>query len=447
MGAPSQIVPLPGRDGKLSIRNCAEQPHFWLRHEAASSPDIQPTPWVKSSDFQAIRAENVGAVRRHQARLEAMGFTLVEESVTGQCGAGKVEGQNVLRLKYNPDFKVPRLIARLSDGTELPVEMVLVRHGSTDGGPTTAAKFEARIQQIEESKMSRPEKDERIAYIRQVQAQYGAVGYHEHAEDDRVFQGNVDAVTNNSDVDARKAAELVRTRVGSELVAKGWTPDMVVSSPLGRAMQVIAPTVGSLSPDTPAFTDSQLVEISFGAFDGRRVEAFGTNHPEDNRPSHPVRLFNLEDVSAMGVPLEGASHPMVDANGHPKKGESMVDCLLRADDVLSPDYLGKWVSENLSDTQISACKAKGKVNILAAGHSMIFASMMMRMGCAYTLSATKGPQGSNGSIEDPIGFDGKSKDGRALRLEHATPTLITPTTADADRQEIGQPKRPVGIQA
>jgi hypothetical protein len=436
----TKVVPIPGTAAKLSIREQIQSPGFWLSHRTNASPVIHVKDTINSADFESIRLRSVAEARKHEARLNDMGFSLVEEMVTGPCGAGKVEKQSVLRFKYDKDFKIPTLTAKLADGTELSVEMVLVRHGSTDGGPTTEAKFEERIQQVNDSNLSKTEKEERIAYIRELQTQYKVSGYHEHAEDDRVFQGNVDAVTNNSDATARKAAALVQTRVQSELIAKGWTPDLVVSSPLGRAMQVVGPTIETLPESVPAFTDVNLVEVSFGALDGRLVEGIGTNHPEDTRPAHPIRLFNLEDVSVTGVVLDHST-PLIDGNGHLKKGESMVECLLRADTVLSPDYLGKWVSENLSASQIEACKANGKVRILAAGHSMIFASMMMKMGCAYTLSAS---QDSNGSTEDPIGFDGKSIHGRALRLEHATPTAITPIISE-DGRVIMQPQRPVGF--
>lgn len=199
----------------------------------------------------------------------------------------------------------------------------------------------------------------------------------------RIFQGCVDTEINQLTALGKLQASDVAKQLKERFLAKGWEPDVVLISPLSRAQDTAKPFIegNNLEKKCNVILLDMIKEMSFGAWDNRRV----CDMPQD----HPSHLFYQDQNSLI-------KESGINGNSSHQEAENFYDVLLRAYRVLM--------------TLNKVCPGK---KIVMFSHSMFGAA------CAILLG--QGQKIEHGHF---LAFDGKRKNGTSYTLPHATPILL-----------------------
>ncbi len=197
----------------------------------------------------------------------------------------------------------------------------------------------------------------------------------------RIYQGNVDEEINKlSDTGIQQAKE-VALKLKRDFLDKGWKPDLVITSPLSRAIETGRPFAEQNGFEM--IVHPGIREMSFGWCENVRVC--------DIDKDHPSHQFYLDQ------------HALIKNDKNPKgeyvEAENFCEVILRVYDVLF----------DISETHPGA-------KILAFSHSMV--------GAACCILTGNGQLIENG---DYIAFDGEKENGEPYTLRNATPVhLVVP---------------------
>lgn len=202
-------------------------------------------------------------------------------------------------------------------------------------------------------------------------------------KDNRIYQGNIDTEINKLTDMGQQQAREVATTLKKEWLDKGWVPDVVLLSPLSRAIDTARPFLEQNNLLEHYIVDDSIREMSFGAWENRRVCDFP--------PNDPCHSFYNDKQDAL-VKQSG-----INCNGNHQEAESFADVLLRANQVLldlNSKYSGK--------------------KIVMFSHSMF--------GAACCILSGHGQKNENG---DYLAFDGQRNNGKSYTMPHTSPFLLT----------------------
>lgn len=175
----------------------------------------------------------------------------------------------------------------------LNFELLLVRHGETYGncGQITP------MGEIDHDRIKADKKD----------------------KSQRIFQGNVDHAINQLTTYGRSQAINVAQQLEENFLFKGWIPDVIFHSPLTRALETGLPFVEKNHLENRYRVHDQLREMSFGAWENRRV----CDLPEQ----HPGHLLYKEQNALV---VESG----LDRHGLYQRGECFAETLLNVSSLL-----------------------------------------------------------------------------------------------------------------
>lgn len=194
----------------------------------------------------------------------------------------------------------------------------------------------------------------------------------------RIFQGDIDEEINQLTELGKTQALNAAYLLENELLAKFWIPDIIFCSPLTRAKETALPFIKRNLLQNRFFFDSRLKEISFGAWENRRICDFDLKAECHTFYQNQNALIKSSEESKNGVE---------------KKAESFCDLLIR-------------VNHFLQDLNEKYPKKK----IIIYSHSMFGAACSILLG-----------KGKINNDEHYIMFDGKQANGESCTLPHAVP--------------------------
>lgn len=197
----------------------------------------------------------------------------------------------------------------------------------------------------------------------------------------RIFQGNVDSEINQLTEHGVQQAKEVVSILKRDFLDNAWEPDIILSSPLSRAINTAMPLVQSYHYENRFIIHDELTELSFGSWDNRRV---------CDLPQHDIcHLFYKNQHSLV-------KNSGINGDGIHQDSESFCDVIIRAANVLSEMNQ----------------KYKGK-KIIIFSHSMFGAACCILLG--------KGQTVENGNY---LAFDGKRSDGTYYTMPNASPFAL-----------------------
>lgn len=199
-------------------------------------------------------------------------------------------------------------------------------------------------------------------------------------KDKRIFQGDVDTEINQLTENGKTQAISAAYQLEDDLLSKCWTPDIIISSPLRRAMDTAHPFVMRNLLMNRFFCDSRIKEISFGSWENRRICDFS---PSDNCHSFYKNQNAL--IKSLSSSLQSGNSP-----------ESFCDLLIRAYDFLH-DINRKYPNKK----------------IILYSHSMFGGACCILLG-----------KGLVHKDKHYILFDGSSENGQSCVLPHAVPIVL-----------------------
>lgn len=204
----------------------------------------------------------------------------------------------------------------------------------------------------------------------------------------RIYQGDVDYWENELTEVGRKQAEDAADRIEEMMQKENWKPDLIVLSPLDRAIKTAAPFMAR-HPSIPHQVNSNTKEMAFGEWDNVKVI--------DIAPDNIAHLFYLDqnvlvtDPSGAHIVKEGFKGR---TPGEKIPAETFVDVIDRmANAVLN-------LETNIDDR---------RAQVMFFGHSMAGAALSMLLGHGKPIDST-----------GALGFDGK------YIMPNATPTRLPP---------------------
>lgn len=271
-----------------------------------------------------------------QARLQSLGLNL--DSATGH-------------ISYTTKFTPLQLTASI----------VLIRHGETYGNCGQVNEKD----QLDQDAIAKGIKD----------------------KEKRVFQGNVDEAINQLNQRGKEQALDVALKLEDQFLGCGWIPDVIFHSPLTRAKDTGLPFVERNHFQDRYLPYSDIREISFGAWENKRVCDFPPDHIAHS-------YYKFQNALAVESGL--------DARGQYHQGQNFAELILAAYNVLNNierNYPGK--------------------NIILFSHSLFGSACSILMG--------KGRKIENG---DYLAFDGHTANGEAYCLPHATPLALNFTLCE-----------------
>lgn len=196
-----------------------------------------------------------------------------------------------------------------------------------------------------------------------------------------IYQGDVDTEINKLNSTGTAQALQAAKLLTDNFLDQGWIPDVIFTSPLSRAKNTADPFIQRHRLENKYFIHEGIKEMSFGAWDNRRL----CDLPKD----HVCHLFYLNQHALVKESGENANHM-------PQEAENFCEVLLRAYSVL------KEIHENHA----------GK-KVLMFSHSMFGAACCILLG--------KGQLIENGAY---LAFDGKRSNGESYTMPHATPFVL-----------------------
>lgn len=197
----------------------------------------------------------------------------------------------------------------------------------------------------------------------------------------RIFQGQVDTEINQLTSLGKIQAQDAAFGLEKTLRATGLQPDVILFSPLARAVETARPFVERNNLGHCWHEEAGLLEMSFGAWENRRVCDF----PKDA----PCHLF-YRDQHAL-IKEQGP-----DGNGTFQQAENFCELLDRAYACL-----------------VRTDQEQAGKTVLFFSHSMFGAACCILLGRGQTAY----PGGH-------LAFDGKAKDGKSYVLPFAVPLLL-----------------------
>lgn len=223
----------------------------------------------------------------------------------------------------------------------------------------------------------------------------------------RVYQGQVDYPENQLNSTGRRQAEEAADKMEALInpLQGNWTPDVIVYSPLGRAIETGLP-FAQKHPNVPSTVVNATAEMAFGVWDNARV----IDLPHDS-------IAHLFYISQNAVVRADAPH-IIGRNsreggflapGDRIAAENFVDVLVRLKSALIKIGASDPVKE------AAATHPERRPHVLLYGHSMAGAAVSILMGHGKHVALREGQP----SI---LGFDG------SCIMQHATPTLLPPKT-------------------
>lgn len=120
------------------------------------------------------------------------------------------------------------------------------------------------------------------------------------------LQGRVDVPLN----DTGRA----QARAAARSLAAGATPDLVVSSPLSRALETAEIIAATLGVPEPIVTEKALIEAGFGAWEGLTDAEIAERWPDDHRQWRqrgPLAHIGMEDRGVVGDRVAGACRALL----------------------------------------------------------------------------------------------------------------------------------------
>lgn len=199
--------------------------------------------------------------------------------------------------------------------------------------------------------------------------------------DNRIFQGNVDTAINQLTTYGKQQAENITKKLETNFLNHGWKPDIILVSPLTRALDTAMPFIKVNKLYDCYRIHSGIKEISFGSWENYRV----SDIPKDNA----CHLFYLDQHALV-------KNSGINRNGLFQEGENFSELLLRTYHVL-----------------IDLNKECFSKKIIMFSHSMFGAACQILLGKGQTIE--------NGQY---LAFDGKRLNGTSYTLAHATPIAI-----------------------
>ncbi len=293
-------------------------------------------------------------MRTHYLSLRKKSLSIENRQLTQQIGDLGMNVDESGHLSYSDKFQA----------VKMNCDLVIVRHGETFGNCGQVLP----TGQIDQDLVLKNEKNK----------------HH------RIYQGNVDTEINQLTIEGERQAKEAAKKLKENFLQKGWIPDIILVSPLKRAIKTAEPFI-----QDNKFNDKQYIiydgikEMSFGLWDNKRLCDFS----EDDE----CHLFYREQ----NVLVKGSGS---NTDKIAQEAECFCDVLLRAHRVLvdlNSQYAGK--------------------KILIFTHSMFGAACCILLG--------RGQMIENG---DYLAFDGHKKDGSCYTLPHATPIHLTPAFSTVD---------------
>lgn len=194
----------------------------------------------------------------------------------------------------------------------------------------------------------------------------------------RIFQGDVDSDINQlTDKGKQQSLQLAIT-LKTQLLDKGWVPDLIFYSPLTRAKETGLPFINQNNLEKKYIVHEGIKELSFGEWDNRRIC--------DMDPSYPCHKFYLEQNALI-------KQAGVNGNGVYQSAENFCDVLVRAHSVLQ-EFEAKHSEKKL----------------LLFSHSMFGAACCVLTGLAQQVEN-----------QPHLAFDGKRKNGTSYTIPHVSP--------------------------
>lgn len=209
----------------------------------------------------------------------------------------------------------------------------------------------------------------------------------------RIYQGQVDYPDNQLNKIGLQQAEDAAAKMEAQLAT--WMPDLVVSSPLQRAIDTGA-AFRRRHPDVPHVVVETSAEMAFGNWDGARV--IDIDHESY------AHLFYIDQnalVKAGGPHVVGASW----CQARKMPGETIV-----AEDFITVlERIEQCLREIERLPELQDILKHRTARVLMYGHSMAGAAISMLLGHGKRISGTK-----------DLGFDG------SYIMPNATPTMLLP---------------------
>lgn len=200
----------------------------------------------------------------------------------------------------------------------------------------------------------------------------------------RIFQGYCDYWENQLNEVGKKQAEEAAKKMEDTL--KTFRPDLILCSPLGRAIET-GEAFFKNHPEIPCRIEDGAREQQFGSWDSKQLRYMD---PEDI-----CHLFYLDQNV-----LVKSQEPHITGDGKIIESENFVELIFRQAEFL------KSVNE-ADEVKNAKQKENRKANVLIYGHSMAGAAISILLG--------HGKKCEDGSL----GFDGK------YIMANATPTMLT----------------------
>lgn len=197
----------------------------------------------------------------------------------------------------------------------------------------------------------------------------------------RIFQGFCDYWENQLNETGKQQAIQAASQM-EEKLRSDFRPDLIISSPLGRAVETCQ-AFYKYHPEIPMRIDDGAREQQFGCWDNKQVR-----HMPDTDVCH---LFYLDQNALVKAP-----EPHIGPNGVQYEAENFVDVIIR-----QAEFLLRWNNA----PEIRSCSGRAKV--LIYGHSMAGAAVSILLG-----------HGKPVDSEGGLGFDGK------YIMPNATPTML-----------------------
>lgn len=237
----------------------------------------------------------------------------------------------------------------------ISIQLVLIRHGETYGNCGQCNAFGEIDENLVKLNVKNKEK--------------------------RIFQGNVDSAINQLTPLGRQQGELAALELEERLLKKNWQPDLIFYSPLSRARETGIPFVERNHLHDRYLVHPGITEMSFGAWDNRRVCDLPKKHP-----AHLLYQAQHALVKESGLNVHGTF----------QEAECFCDVLIRAYHVI-----------------ISLDKKYPNQKIILFSHSLFGAALSVLFGLCQPF------EGSS-----HLAFDGKRRDGSYYTLEHAKPFCL-----------------------
>lgn len=233
----------------------------------------------------------------------------------------------------------------------------------------------------------------------------------------RIYQGQVDYLANFlNEIGLKQAQDAAEKLKQLQVNGQPWTPQVLFSSPLGRALQTAKPILKAFTGLDHAVVDG-LKEMAFGQWDNSKVEDIEkTNiaHLFYLKQNVFVKDFNSHDVvesqQLLPPPSSVCYHRDYPGTRH-IPSENFLEVITRSRATLLALNHHPLILKSQSSNKTQQPQLPSRVKVIMVGHSMAGAAASILMG--------HGKCDADGFL----GFDG------TYIMPNATPTMLLPMQA------------------